>query len=88
MNQNIIFSDDMTWDDELASIQFTGQQQGMTIRCYIGLDALSQLSQEMVSDQQHAISMFEQYRFDIEELAEELIEQEAFDEQGRIICTL
>lgn len=87
MNQSIIFSDDATWDDELASIQFTGQQQGMTILCYISLNELSQLSQEVV-EQQQAKSVFEQYRFDIEDLAEELIEQEAFDEKGRIICTL
>ncbi|MCG9698374.1 DUF1488 domain-containing protein [Shewanella sp. Isolate11] len=87
MNQNILFSDDATWSDESASIQFTGQQQGMNIRCYIGLSALGRLSQQTILNQQQAMKVFDEYRFDIEELAEQLIEQEVFDEQGRIWIT-
>lgn len=84
MNQSVIFTDTTNWAAGLASVHFTAQQQGMNINCYISLTSLSELSGQVIEKPASALVVFEQYRFDIEDKAEALIEIEAFDEQGRI----
>lgn len=84
MNQSLIFSDSLQWNAEWSSVHFVAQQQGMTIDCYISRTALQALSGEKVHQAQQAMVLFEQFRFDIEDKAEKLIEQEAFDELGRL----
>ncbi|ABO25592.1 DUF1488 domain-containing protein [Shewanella loihica] len=84
MNQSIIFTEQLTWDVQLSAIHFTAQQQGMVIDCYIGQKVLEHLAAEKINNSEQALSLFEQFRFDIEEQAEKLIEQEAFDVQGHI----
>lgn len=85
MNQSILFSDQLAWNDELAMVEFQAHQSGMLIVCLVGVGKLAELSNTESVDKAKALEVFEQVRFDIEELAESLIEDEAFDEQGRIV---
>ncbi|QYJ86102.1 DUF1488 domain-containing protein [Shewanella mesophila] len=85
MNQSVIFGDSCQWDTDRSSVHFVAQQQGMTIDCYINLAALLALSGLEEAQPQQVIALFEQFRFDIEDRAQELIDQEAVDEQGCLV---
>ena len=92
MNQSILFPDLQDWDQSSQMIIFPAQQQGMNIECRIGIAKLAALSEtDLITTDQDiatkALAVFETYRFDIEEEVEVLIEQEVFDEFGRIIVT-
>lgn len=84
MNQAILFPDLYHWDEKLQSVVFHAQQGGALIDCIVGTAELAKLSGAVVSDGQQALSVFEQYRFDLEELAESLIEDEEFNARGNI----
>ncbi|GIU17324.1 MULTISPECIES: DUF1488 domain-containing protein [unclassified Shewanella] len=90
MNQSILFPDLQDWDSQTQSVVFPVQVQGANIECLISLNRLTQLS-SVVFEQNNdgleakALAVFEEYRFDIEEEVEMLIEQELFDEQGRVV---
>lgn len=84
MNQSILFSDAQEWHSEQQCICFPAQQCGALINCIVSAEYLSQLSGEVVNTESQAIAIFEQYRFDLEERAEELIEDEKFDATGNI----
>ncbi|GAL27384.1 hypothetical protein JCM19239_6697 [Vibrio variabilis] len=85
MNQSILFSDQLTWNEEAGMVEFHAQQAGMLIICLVSLDKLSKLNNSSEVSKENAFEQFEEARFDIEEIAESLVEDEAFDEQGRII---
>ncbi|MDK9739188.1 DUF1488 family protein [Vibrio sp. D404a] len=83
MNQSILFPDIQTWDEENQSVVFPAQQSGALIECLVSLEQLAKLAgREVESDQ--ALSVFNELRFDLEELAEELIEEEEFNSSGQI----
>jgi hypothetical protein len=82
MNQSVIFSDTLTLAKQ--GIFFTAQQQGQTITCYISCDNLARLAGKLSIAMEEIESLFEEYRFDIEEWAETLINNEAFNEQDEI----
>ena len=87
MNQSILFPDLQQWNSESQSMVFVAQSQGMNICCYISaikLSKLAGLEVSSITNEQQAVLIFEQCRFDIEDLAEELIEAEDFDELGHI----
>ncbi|USD60416.1 DUF1488 domain-containing protein [Vibrio sp. SCSIO 43140] len=85
MNQSILFSDQLTWNEETGMVEFHAQQAGMLIICLVSLDKLGKLNNSSEVSKENAFEQFEAARFDIEEIAESLVEDEAFDEQGRII---
>ncbi|MGR5237357.1 DUF1488 domain-containing protein [Vibrio alfacsensis] len=85
MNQSILFPDMQSWDETSQSVNFAAQQAGALIECYITKQKLEKLMGSVIKTEQAAIEAFVDYRFDIEEMAEELIEDEAFDEEGHII---
>ncbi|GIU46473.1 hypothetical protein TUM4438_22360 [Shewanella sairae] len=90
MNQSILFPDLQDWDSQTQTILFPAQVQGANIECLISLNKLTQLSSvtfEQDNDglEAQALAVFDEYRFDIEEEVEMLIEQESFDEQGRVV---
>ncbi|WP_404970241.1 DUF1488 domain-containing protein [Vibrio campbellii] len=85
MNQSILFPDMQSWDEASQSINFAAQQAGALIECYVTKQKLEKLSDSLIETEQAAIKVFTDYRFDLEEIAEELIEDEAFDEEGHII---
>jgi len=83
MNQSIIFTDLVDWLPAEQQIKFIAQQHGLNIVCLAGLPLLTKLS-GIPADETNALQLFEALRFDLEDMAELLIEDEAFDEQGQI----
>ncbi|MGL4613801.1 MAG: DUF1488 domain-containing protein [Shewanella sp.] len=88
MNQSILFPDLQHWDENQKHICFIAQQQGMNIKCYISAAKLRQLNdfskQPTIDDAATMLVLFDAVRFDAEEMAEALIEAEAFDELGAV----
>lgn len=87
MNQSILFPDIQSWDEEKQTIVFPAQQSGALIQCLVNTAELEKLSGQQVEGEQQALTVFSQYRFDLEELAEELIEDEEFNSKGEIEIT-
>ena len=85
MNQSILFPDIQTWDEEYNAVRFPAQQSGMLIECLALVAAIEQVSGEKIEEEQQALSLFSQYRFDMEELAESLIEEEDYDDSGQVV---
>lgn len=88
MNQSILFPDMQHWDDKLQAVVFPAQQSGALIECVIGIRQLETISGQKLQGAEQAVACFSQHRFDLEELAEALIEDEAFNQAGQIevIC--
>lgn len=84
MNQSILFPDIQTWNEELNAVTFPAQQSGALIECIATVSYLCGLSGQVISGAQQALEVFDQYRFEIEELAEQLIEDEEYNAQGSI----
>ena len=84
MNQSILFPDIQTWNEELNAVTFPAQQSGALIECVASVSYLSQLSERTINGAQQALDVFEQNRFEIEEQAEQLIEDEEYNAQGMI----
>ncbi|MCT8988239.1 DUF1488 family protein [Shewanella phaeophyticola] len=82
MNQSVIFGDQLFV--EADNVRFVAQQQGVNINCYVSFATISGLCQSQMVNQHNAASMFEQCQFDLEDQAEELINQEAFTDTGDI----
>ncbi|MBR9789298.1 MAG: DUF1488 domain-containing protein [Vibrionaceae bacterium] len=85
MNQSILFPDIQSWNEPLQSVNFPAQQSGALIECYVTKQKLAKMSGSDVEGEQQAVEAFIALRFDLEEIAEELIEDEAFDEEGHIV---
>lgn len=95
MNQTIIFTDNEHYNIALSQIEFQAQSQGILISCVISLSHLKRLNEQTErvtdkllesdnNDQKHVLDLFENVRFDIEDIAEKMINQQAFSEDGRI----
>ncbi|MEL7292674.1 MAG: DUF1488 domain-containing protein [Pseudomonadota bacterium] len=84
MNQSILFPDMQTWHAEAQVMSFPAQQSGALIECIVSKQALENLSGQSIVDQQQALAVFAQCRFDLEELAEGLIEDEQYNSSGQI----
>ncbi len=84
MNQSILFPDIQTWDEEQQTITFPAQQAGALIECFIRKVELEKISGSVIEGEQQALEAFSQSRFELEELAEELIEEEEFNTLGQI----
>ncbi len=63
---------------------FVGQQSGNLIECLVSAGYLENLSQLQIDEEVTALKVFSEYRFDLEDLAEELIEAEEFNQLGQI----
>lgn len=85
MNQSILFDDELQWNESEQSVGFTAQCMGAQIQCAAPKALLEQLTGLLIDDQSAAFRAFELCRFDVEELAEEQIEEEEYDSQGRIV---
>ncbi|WP_299693824.1 DUF1488 domain-containing protein [uncultured Vibrio sp.] len=84
MNQSILFPDIQDWDEASQSILFPAQQAGALIECVVSIEELSRLSGKEIEQSDQALAIFSELRFDIEELAEERIEEEEYDSSHRI----
>ncbi|MCG3730702.1 DUF1488 domain-containing protein [Vibrio cincinnatiensis] len=84
MNQSILFPDIQHWNEKLQVIEFPAQQGGALISCQISIQQLIQYSGKAINSPEQALAVFDTVRFDLEELAEVLIEEEAFNQHGNI----
>ncbi|PMG30904.1 hypothetical protein BCU94_10650 [Shewanella sp. 10N.286.52.C2] len=90
MNQSVIFTDLVEWNTQQQTMLFSAQVQGMNINCIVSKEKLLQLisSEQTAAEQpmqaELALAIFERVRFDLEDIAEEMIEAEEFDPQGNI----
>jgi hypothetical protein len=85
MNQSILFPNNETWNESLQQVEFPAQSMGALITCVVPLDVLERVSGITLHDSDSALEQFCQYRFDIEELAEEQIEDENFNSEGQVV---
>ncbi len=85
MNQSILFPDIQSWDEPSQSVRFPAQHSGALIECYVTKQKLVKMSGSDIKSEQQAVEVFIACRFDLEEAAEELIEEEAFDDEGHIV---
>jgi hypothetical protein len=86
MNQSIIFNDQLTI--ETNRVKFIAQQQGSNISCCACFSLISQLCDNQLVNAANVATLFELCRFDLEDKAERLIQQEAFNHDGEIMLTL
>ncbi|WP_261816298.1 DUF1488 domain-containing protein [Vibrio gallicus] len=87
MNQSIIFTDQVEWLEADKVVSFSAQQNGQLIECRVAINYLEQLSQLKVEQKDAVLKVFAEYRFDLEDLAEELIEAEEFNSVGQIVIS-
>lgn len=87
MNQSILFPDVQTWDKEKQVVIFPAQSRGALIECVVSKHYLERLSGQALEDESAVLSAFTQLRFDVEEEAETLIEDEMFSSSGQIEIT-
>ena len=84
MNQAILFPDMQHWHQASQSVVFPAQHVGALIECVVSISVLRKISGEAIENSQQALQVFAQWRFDLEELAETLIEDEEFNAQGQV----
>lgn len=84
MNQAILFPDVHEWDGELKAVKFPALQSGSLIDCTISLHRLIVLSGRDDINEKEVLNVFSEYRFDIEDIAEEMIEDEMFNDLDQI----
>ena len=91
MNQAIIFSDNEQYNINLQQVEFQAQSQGRLVSCVISFSYLQELneitevtSEQLINIETTALTLFDSARFDIEDLAEEMINQQAFSEDGKV----
>ncbi|MGF1683459.1 DUF1488 domain-containing protein [Photobacterium minamisatsumaniensis] len=85
MNQNILFADLQMWDQNKQAVNFPAQQAGALITCWVSLHWLQQQSSVVLTNEAEILSAFTANRFDLEELAEALIEDEMFNDDGDVV---
>jgi len=81
VNQAIQFIDRFEFKPEEKQLVFFAQVSGLMVECVIDT------SKYDFADQSNTVNYFESYRFDYEELAEQLIEDEQYNSAGQIELT-
>jgi len=91
MNQAIIFSDNEQYNINSQQVEFQAQSQGTLVSCVISLSYLQKLNEiteitpeQLIDIETTVLTLFDSARFDIEDLAEEMINQQAFNEGGKV----
>ena len=84
MNQSILFNGGVVWQETQQRLMFSAQMMGATVPCYISRHYLEQLAARPLLRPADLLQTFEALRFDIEELAEQKIEEQEFAEDGSI----
>ncbi|GAL08096.1 hypothetical protein JCM19237_6868 [Photobacterium aphoticum] len=85
MNQDILFDDRQTWDETRQAVSFPALQGGQLISCWVTRAWLEQYCQRTLATEEAVLVAFSECRFDVEDEAEALIEDEAFDQDGDIV---
>ncbi|WP_394132347.1 DUF1488 family protein [Shewanella maritima] len=91
MNQAIQFDNELVISE--GHVGFNAQQQGQVLVCRVSFKTLEQLNKQLNHLDQAVITsnaeaVFESLRFDIEELAEQLIINEQINDEGEVEITV
>jgi len=78
MNQAIQFPDREWWDDSVKAVCFPALVNGFQVLCAISGESLIR----RYGNDRAALESFQQFRWDIEEEAEQAIKAEEEDDQG------
>ncbi|MGO2011835.1 MAG: DUF1488 domain-containing protein [Pseudoalteromonas sp.] len=78
MNQAVQFIDRIDYNEKTQQLTFYAQVSGLMVECIIDMQSLT--IADIASAQHH----FELRRFDYEELAEQLIEDEEYNSTGQV----
>jgi hypothetical protein len=81
VNQAIQFIDRVEFDEQTQLLTFYAQVSGLMVECIVNTQSLS------ISDMAAAKQYFETLRFDYEDLAEQLIDDEEYNSAGQIEIT-
>ncbi|MGF1717232.1 DUF1488 domain-containing protein [Photobacterium chitinilyticum] len=84
MNQDILFADIQLWDSQKQAVNFPAQQAGALITCWVSLSWLQKTIEQPLNEESDILATFAANRFDLEELAEVMIEEEEFNSDGDI----
>ena len=84
MNQGILFPELADWQPHEQRIHFPAQQMGALVDCYISRRRLEKMTGLSLAREEDILRAFESVRFDIEEMAEKLIEEQEVAEDGAI----
>lgn len=84
MNQGILFPELADWQPHEQRIHFPAQQMGALVDCYISRRRLEKMTGLSLAREEDILRAFESVRFDIEEMAEKLIEEQEIAEDGAI----
>ncbi|HDT5886452.1 MULTISPECIES: DUF1488 family protein [Aeromonas] len=84
MNQGILFPELADWQPHEQRIHFPAQQMGALVDCYISRRRLEKMTGLSLAREEDILRAFESVRFDIEDMAEKLIEEQEFAEDGAI----
>ena len=84
MNQGILFPELADWQPHEQRIHFPAQQMGALVDCYISRRRLEKMTGLSLAREEDILRAFESLRFDIEDMAEKLIEEQEFAEDGAI----
>ena len=84
MNQSILFNDDLAWHDEHQAVCFTALSSGALFHCIVTTSLLGRLSGKEADTPAGWVVLAEGSQFELEELAEALIEDDAADEDNII----
>ncbi|AJR07009.1 DUF1488 domain-containing protein [Photobacterium gaetbulicola] len=87
MNQDILFVDLQTWDSARQAVNFPAQQGGALINCWVSRVWLENKCGQTLVDESAVLNAFALCRFDLEDIAENLIEDEDFNQDGDIEIT-
>lgn len=79
MNQAIQFIDRIDYNEQAQQLTFYAQVSGLMVECIIDMQSL------IIADSATAQYHFELRRFDYEELAEQLIEDEEYNSTGQVV---
>lgn len=84
MNQSILFNDDLTWHDAHQAVCFTALAGGALFHCIVTTTLVGRLSGKEADTPAGWVVLAEGCQFELEELAEALIEDDAADEDNII----
>ena len=87
MNQSILFSDNEQYNKNLQQIEFKAQHRGILINCVISVKDLCKISGQTTDESSELLALFETFRFDLEDLAEQMINEQNFAQDGNIYIT-
>lgn len=82
MNQSILFNDDHHWSDTHQAVCFTAQVNGAMVVCRVAKSIIERQTGPSDGEPETLLARALTISFDLEEYAQEQIEDDAIDDQG------